>query len=197
MVPPCISISYKRKEVRAMKRNKNFIIWLSVLLLLIFFLTALTVYAFFVDTDGLLYNILLVQLIVFTIAACSIIIYFLIPILRKPHITQDITKIVLLSENENAMIDKYSLDLSNKTSALICKGDTIYFRLTEGALPTEEYAVLNRVEQYWYIESITDARRVGIKRAGEQYVYKLKKNMPYRLQSNDVIHIKKERLLIT
>ena len=179
-----------------MKTKKNVIIWLSVLLLLIFFLTALKVYVFTVEIDRLLSNILLV-IIMLTIFASSAIIYFLITIIRKPHIPQDISKITLLSENDNTIIDKHSLDLSDKTSVLICKGEIIYFRLSEGAAGAEEYAVLNRVEQYWYIENITDARRVGIKRAGEQYVYKLKNNMRYKLQSNDVIYIKKERLLIT
>ena len=178
-----------------MNSNKEQTISLIVIYLVIFAQTALAYYALQTGIEALLYNTILAQLI--TLCAIAII-YILIPIIQKPRkisAVPEISTIVQLSEKDNAILEEYTLDIADKTSMLICKGETIYFSLTEGNNPSEEYAILNKVDQYWYIESLTT--RVGIKRAREQYVYKLKPKMPYKLQKNDIIYIEKIRLLIT
>ena len=80
-------------------------------------------------------------------------------------------------------------------SVLIGKRDTVYFR-SEIDLAVDGYAVVNCVENNWYLERVFDERSVGLKRAGEQFVYRLKTGMSYRLQINDIIYIGTERLLV-
>ncbi|MCL1976056.1 MAG: hypothetical protein FWG61_07860 [Firmicutes bacterium] len=178
-----------------MKADRKFIVILSSLLLA-FFLIALAGYIFY-GYDYFIYNmneIFFALLIVFAVAAGAIIVYLLSPFLRKKHHgTQNITKIALLSD-ANIAVEEFSL--LNRTSALICFNDSACFR-TEDDQTGEVCVLLNCVDSFWYAERVTDERSVGIKRAAEQYVCKLKSGMCYRLQINDIIYIDKERMLMT
>jgi hypothetical protein len=174
-----------------MKTARKLIILLSCLLLA-FFLIALVCYEYYRSTI-ILYNIVVVQLIVFAIAAFSVIVYSVVPLFRRKRaLSPDISKIVLLSET-NALMDEFSL--ANRKSALIVKGDFIDICL-QNDLAADEYAVINCVANYWYIERVSDTLSVGLKRGGEQYVYKLKPALCYRLYSSDIIYIENERLLV-
>jgi hypothetical protein len=124
----------------------------------------------------------------------SVIIYIITPYFQNPSVAkQTISKIVLLSET-NTPTDEFFL--INRTSALIVKNENDVYISLEGDVTADEYAVINCVENWWYIERISDVRSVGLKRTEEQYVYKLKAGMCYRLQRNDVIYIENERLLV-
>jgi len=174
-----------------MKTNKTFLIVLSSSLL-VFFLIALNCYAFF-QSEDLIYNLFLAQLIVFSLAACSILVHSIVLMFRKVQSPIPvISKIVVLTET-NVPLNEFSLH--DKSSMLVGKSDTIYFRL-EGDLSSDEYALLNRVESNWYIERLSSELSVSLKRAGEQYIYKLKPKMFYKLQVNDVVFIGNERLLL-
>jgi len=178
-------------EVYSIKTSKRFIVVLSSILLA-FFLTALVCFTFFYF-EGLLIIIFLAQLIVFSLGAASVIVYSLIPLFYKvQNLAHDITKLVFLSET-NTPTDEFSL--INRTSVVISKGEAVYISL-ESHSANDEYAVINRVRNYWYIERVSEARSIGLKRAGEQYVYKLKPSMSYRLYINDIIYIENERLLV-
>jgi len=180
-----------------MKPTQKKIVALSSLLLA-FFLIALICFAYnrYYNPEYYLNffrNIFLAQLIVFALATCSVIVYSIIPLFRMPtEAKPDITKIVVLSET-NTPEDEFSLE--DKTSALIVKGDYIYISV-ENDFSAAEYALLNRVENHWYIERMSDRQSVGIKRAGEQYVYKLKPGLCYKLRRDDVIYIDNGRLLV-
>ena len=179
-----------------MKTNKVFISILSGILLL-FFLVVLICFAYkyYHPQNYLIFlnNIIIAQQIVLALAACSVFIYAVKPLLHKARAaTPAISQIIVLSE-ANTPMDEFSL--INRTSALIVKEDFIYITV-ENDLSSTEYAVINRVESYWYIERVSDALNIGLKRAGEQYVYKLKPAMCYRLHKNDVIYIDNGRLLV-
>jgi hypothetical protein len=164
------------------------------LVLLVFFLFCLVCLAFNnYDNIYLLRNIVAAQLLVSSLAACTAIIYSFVLLFRKAHgPKQSVSKIVMLSET-NAHMDKFSL--GSRASALIVKGEFVYVTIESDA-SVVEYAVINRVENYWYIERVSEARSVGLKRAGEQYIYKLKVGMCYRLHVNDVIYVENDRLLV-
>lgn len=175
-----------------MKTTKKFIVILNSVLLA-FFLIALIYFAFS-NSEKFLYNILLAQLIVFFLAAASVIVYSVMPLFREVRVPKrDVNRIALLSD-ANTQIDEFSL--VNITSALISKGETVHIDQANTSLIDDEYAVLNCIENYWYVERISDERSVGLKRAGEQYVYKLKTGMCYRLHGNDILYIENQRLLI-
>ena len=177
-----------------MKADRKFIIIISCLLLM-FFLSALAGYAFH-GYDYFLYNIneiFFIQIIVFAVVALAAIIYFSRPFFRKiSGKTQEIKKILLLND-ANVSVDEFSL--INRTSALIGFNESVFFR-AEDDLTGEVCVLLNCVDNFWYAERVTDERSVGIKRAAEQYVCKLKSDMCYKLQVNDIIYIEKERMLI-
>jgi len=174
-----------------MKATKRFVILLSSFLL-VFFLVEI---AFFLSSDQKesIYNIMAAQLIVFAIAALSVIVYSARSLLLSySGSPQDVSKIVLLSET-NALKEEFSL--ADRTSLLIGKRDEVYIR-SEIDLAVDGYAVVNCVDNNWYVERVFDERNVGIKRAGEQFVYRLKTGMSYKLNINDIIYIGNERLLV-
>jgi len=172
-----------------MKATKKFVIILSGALLA-FFLFEL---AWLINFDPEIHNILIIQLIALSLAAFSVVIFSTWLLLRKTRSSaQRITRIVLLSESNTP---KEEFSLANRNSVLIGKRDTVYFR-SEIDLAVDGYAVVNCVEDYWYVERVFDERSVGLKRAGEQFVYRLKTGMSYKLQINDIIYIGHERLLV-
>ena len=164
------------------------------LVLLAFFLVSLVLFAYNdYDNIYLLRNIVAAQLLVFSLITCVALFYSFIMLFRKAHgAKQNVSKIVVLSET-NARMDEFSL--GSRASALIVKGDFVYVTIESDA-SVEDYAVINRVENYWYIERVAEAKNVGLKRAGENYIYKLKVGMCYRLHVNDIIYIENERLLV-
>jgi membrane protein implicated in regulation of membrane protease activity len=176
-----------------MKATKEFVITLSSILLA-FFLVELGCFVYFADRiEFYIYYMIIAQLIVFSIAACSVIVFSIRALHHRSRgSSQGITRIVLLSE-ANEPKEEYSL--INRTSALIGKRDTVYFR-SEIDLAVDGYAVINCVDSYWYVERVFEEKSVGLKRAGEQFVYKLRTGINYQLQINDIIYIANERLLV-
>ena len=173
-----------------MKATKKFVIVLSCVLLA-FFLIELAYYVYFdykIDVSVMLIS----QLTAFSLAACSIVIFCVWSLTLKAPIVQGITRIILLSE-DNAFKEEFSL--IDRTSALIGKRDSVYIR-PEIDASVEGYAVVNCVGGYWYVERVLDERNVGLKRAGEQFVYRMRSGISYRLQINDIIYIGDERLLL-
>lgn len=57
-----------------------------------------------------------------------------------------------------------------------------------------KHAVMNFADGIWYIEDYDSVNGVGIKKTGEDYAFKLKPNVLYRLDKGDVIHISKIKL---
>ena len=174
-----------------MKTTKRFTLILGSALLAIF-LVALAWFANY-DPEIHIYNIFMTQLIALSVAALSVVIFSAWSLSRKTRgSAQSISRIVLLSEFNTP---KEEFSLVDRTSVLIGKRDTVYFR-SEIDLAVDGYAVVNCVESFWYVERVFDERSVGLKRAGEQFVYRLKTGMSYKLQINDIIYIGNERLLV-
>lgn len=163
----------------------------------IFFVISLWLLYIYKGSESILYNIVVAQLIFFAVLS-GLIIFFIMPFDYQVSGTKrigEIAKIVPLSET-NEPIESKAFYLTNKSSAIIAKNDTVY--VTEKCdMMNEIYAVINKVDGYWYLERETDARRVGLKPAGEQLVYKVKPDMGYRLNINDIIYIDDDRLKLT
>jgi len=174
-----------------MKTTKRFIFILSSALLA-FFLVALAWFANYNSGEHIT-NIFVAQLVAMSVTSLTVVVFSAWSLFRKARGTaQSITRIVLLSEFNTP---KEEFSLVDRTSVLIGKRDTVYFR-SEIDLAVDGYAVVNRVENYWYVERVFEERSVGLKRAGEQFVYRLKTSMSYKLQVNDIIYIGSERLLV-
>ena len=178
-----------------MKTTDKYTITICGFLLVFFLIELLCLVNIY--SENLLHNIIFAQLLMFSLTACTVIVCTVAPMFHKVQSeTQNIskiTKIVLLSDF-NTPTDDFSL--INRTSALIKKGGAADMSM-ESDSSVKGYAVVNRVENEWYVERISEERTVALKRAGEQYIYKLKMGMCYRLNLNDILYVEKERLLVT
>ena len=177
------------------KTNEKFIIALCSLLLIYFVVIIIIFLQEGTHAEySFIYNVIFAQLIALSTATLIIIIYVIRSLYwQTRYYGSSLSKIVILSDSNTYQSE---CSLINRNSVLICKADEIYFSFLDARFPTEEYALLNCVNNTWYIERSSDNQNVGIKHAGEQYVYKLKIGIPYKINRNDVVYIDGERLVV-
>ncbi|NBH33647.1 hypothetical protein D3Z58_08790 [Clostridiaceae bacterium] len=60
----------------------------------------------------------------------------------------------------------------------------------------EEHASLIRYGSYWYVCAKAENGMVGLRQKGGDTVYKLRRNIPYRIQCGDMIYISYEKIII-
>ena len=60
----------------------------------------------------------------------------------------------------------------------------------------EEHASLVRYKTYWYVCAKAKNGMVGLRQKGGDTVYKLQRNIPYRIQCGDTIYISYEKIII-
>lgn len=60
---------------------------------------------------------------------------------------------------------------------------------------SNEHAVLNFHDGYWYIEDLNSANGVGLKKRGEEYSLRLKPLTSYKIDEGDIIYISKVKIL--
>lgn len=59
-----------------------------------------------------------------------------------------------------------------------------------------EHASFIRYGSCWYICARTEQGMVGLKQKGDDTVYKLRTNIPYRVQRGDIVYISYEKIVI-
>ena len=60
----------------------------------------------------------------------------------------------------------------------------------------EEHASLIRCGTYWYVCAKAENGMVGLRQKGNDTVYKLRRDIPYRIQCGDIIYISYEKIII-
>lgn len=60
---------------------------------------------------------------------------------------------------------------------------------------SNEHAVLNFSDGYWYIEDLNSSNGVGLKKRGEEYSLRLKPLTSYKIDEGDIIYISKVKIL--
>ncbi len=60
----------------------------------------------------------------------------------------------------------------------------------------EEHASLIRYGSCWYICAKAENGMVGLRQKGGDTVYKLRRNVPYRIQCGDIIYISYEKIIL-
>lgn len=70
-------------------------------------------------------------------------------------------------------------------------GDTYYADYI-----SNEHAVLNYSNGYWYIEDLDSANGVGLKKKNEEYSLRLKPMTSYKIDEGDIIYISKAKILV-
>ncbi len=170
------------------------LIKIIVLIFVIFFIYFLC----FINTDT---DIRVVGLVISGLIL-AIIGYIYVLENKKSEVTKEqsnISKIILIG-NEGRPDKEWSME--NIKSLLIGKSTTNNFVdidlrdevYSDYVAPT--HAVLNFTDGIWYIEDYESVNGVGIKKNGEEYAFKLKPNVLYRLDKGDVIHIAKIKLYL-
>ena len=149
-----------------------------------------------------IYNAFITQLIVFLLTVSTIIIYLLHNQYKLQLLRYNDTKLILLTEDNTD--SELECVLGNKSSAILGKVKTgnkevrfIAKNDLNVAKSIDQYAVVNRVKNCWYIECISSESprmRMALKRGGKQCVYKLEVGYIYKLQPHDIIYLGKERL---
>lgn len=181
--------------LRTMGTDKKVLFIISRVLLLFFSCTL--IYLAVYDRSWTFYDILPIMLAVLCLANGALVTYILlVSRARRDYGAPDISKIILLSES-NSFKKEYPLD--DRKSALIGKGEHSYIDLENTGYPHligYEHAVLNRVQNVWYVERVSDEGRVGLRRAGSQFVYKLKTGNYYKLSAYDTLYVANEKLLV-
>lgn len=60
----------------------------------------------------------------------------------------------------------------------------------------EEHAAFQREGSFWYVRSRASNGMVGLKMKGGDTVYKLRRDVPYRIRCGDMVYISYEKILI-
>ncbi|MDR1066644.1 MAG: FHA domain-containing protein [Clostridiales bacterium] len=63
-------------------------------------------------------------------------------------------------------------------------------------LVSNQHALLNYSEGFWYIEDLGSVNGVGIKKKGDEYAMRLKPFVSYKVDEGDVIYISRAKLLV-
>lgn len=58
------------------------------------------------------------------------------------------------------------------------------------------HAVLNCVNDVWYVEALEYIHPVGLRKAGDSVVYRLKVLTPYRVEAGDIIYLSHEKVML-
>ncbi len=70
-------------------------------------------------------------------------------------------------------------------------GDTHYSKFI-----SNEHAVLNFTNGFWYIEDLNSTNGVGLKKNGEEFALRLKPMVAYKVDEGDIIYISKAKILV-
>lgn len=181
-----------------LKQILSFILTITIILLLAIFLF----FIFFINKDFTIR-------IIGTIAVLLVVaIWFLfeyenrkarVKVVPQKIQKSGINKIVLITRDGER---EQEWDCNGTTSFLIGKSTTLKeadIDLT-GIMFSEyvsnEHAVLNCSDGYWYIEDLGSLNGVGLKKKDEEYALKLKPLTSYKLDEGDIIYISKIKLYI-
>lgn len=133
----------------------------------------------------------LIQSVLF---AASILVIFILIFFRyrKQKRSSPFKALVLISNigkirSEISLQDKCALVITGKED-----GKEVFVESAgvsqDAAADARIYGVMNLVSGCWYIEAVSGIWPLGLKRANESEIYRLKEGIPYRLSEADVIY---------
>ena len=189
-------------------RNKRFLIFFNICFILcVAGITIATAYLYFNGSIGtennLIVVIMTIQNIIFIIMSLVVLIYAATTAAPKNEKSTvvaasvpAVSKLLLTGKSGESGTE---FNLMGKRSLIIGKDghsdESLKYVDMEGSL-THEYAVLNLEGNYWYIESVSDLRNVGIRKDYDYIFRRLKSNMLYLIEQNDVIEIAGEKIIV-
>lgn len=182
-------------------KNKHFISSCVIVCLELFFLfSAFYLYQFVlssVSEISLKHTItfLVVQNLILAVLSLAVYLYLIIQDRKKMSVSPfQSLKIMTYSgelKEEIILIDKQALFIAGKE-----RKEIFVKNIETGYSEQIEYAVLNLVSGYWYIEAMSKQYPIGLKKENESMVYKLKPEIPYKLSKNDIIYVNASKILV-
>jgi len=187
-------------------RNKKFLIFFNICFILVVAgITAATAYLYSGGGIGaenkFVVVMMVLQNIIFIVLSLAVLIYAAAsPKNEKSAVSAApapaVSKLILMGKSGETGTE---FNLTDKQSLIIGKDrhsdESLKYAVTDGSL-THEYAVLNLEKNYWYIEAISDLRNVGIRKDYDSVSRRLKSNMLYLIERNDVIEIAGEKIIV-
>lgn len=133
-------------------------------------------------------GLFLIQSICFAVCILAV---FLLDFLRKMkrEYTSPFESLLLVNgegkiKSEFLLRDKHSFLITGKKN-----GREVFAESTPQPEPGRYlYGICNLVGGYWYFESVSGERPVGLRRGNENVIYRLKQGIPYQLSASDVIY---------
>ena len=61
---------------------------------------------------------------------------------------------------------------------------------------SNEHAILNKMDGIWYIEDLGSVNGAGIRKKGEEYTFRLKPFVSYKIDEGDMLYISKAKILV-
>ena len=196
-------------------RNKGFLLFFNALIIIcvlgIISVSALLFYNYYDGDFAAVWNnpvavIILAQNAVFVILAAVMLIFVAtqkkenrVPAVQAavpaPGIP-DVSRLVMLDKSGGV---KAECDLRNTRSLIVGKDEHsdafLKFAAADGSV-RHEYAVLNLEKKYWYIESVSELRNVGIRKDYDYLFRRLKSGTLYLLEPNDALEIAGEKIVV-
>lgn len=176
------------------KKNNIWIFALDILIALLF--VATFYYVFFINTDNYLK---IAGIISMVFCAAFFIMRITVAVTGQEKKYSGMETLMLMGDDGKSI---KTWNIKGKTSLLIGKGSNnnevdVDLSDTEfGSLVSRQHAVLNMMNDDWYIEDIESVNGCGLKKANETSSVRMEKSRPYKLESGDIIYIAKTKLLI-
>jgi len=108
----------------------------------------------------------------------------------------DVSRLVMLDKSGGVRAE---CDLKNARSLIVGKDEHsdafLKFAAADGSV-RHEYAVLNLEKKYWYIESVSELRNVGIRKDYDYLFRRLKSGKLYLLEPGDALEIAGEKIVV-
>ncbi len=110
-----------------------------------------------------------------------------------------ISKLLLLDDEGGIMKEWHLLGRPSLLIGRSYKNEEVDIDLSDqqyAVLVSQQHAVINCADGIWYIEDVSSANGIGVRRRTSTDIVKIRNDRPYKLANGDVIFIGKIKLLV-
>lgn len=189
-----LKLFWRLKKSEKNEENRMAIVGINITILIVVLIAAY--YIFFISTS---IYIKVAAVICFIAVLIAYIVMAIIYVDKYTEKDSEIKQLILVDEDGNY---KREWNINGKTSLLIGKNtknnevDIDLASTDYSYLISKQHAVLNFASNNWYVEDIGSSNGVGIKKLNDNVKRKLFRDVPYKLDSGDIIYIANTQLII-
>ncbi len=185
------------KNVEKYSDSKNFSAWVLIMdLLIVAAFAAEFFYIYFISRNKNLEKIGILSLVLFGIFIVVRISLYVMSY-EKKHL--GVNELILIDDQGS---EKITWTLKGKTCILIgkkAKDSDVDIDLSEceySSLVSRQHAVLNLVENDWFLEDIGSVNGSGLKKMSDSSNIAIEQGEPYKIDPGDIIYIANTKLLV-